>query len=184
MSLMIIFYAVLSFLQKSVDFNYIYLFQYFIDKFYKSDGSMTSGGQRITEISSFLKLLWEYPAGLGGQVNIHEPIGNTGIVVAGLSVGTFKSILKVGLIGGLGYLFVIISLLAMVFQVFKQFKHTDPMVFALADSVFSMLLMGLQRADIFSIYVAIFMSAFFVRIYLSKFKHKKITKKVYLFYES
>lgn len=147
-SSIIIITTFLSFVQKLVDFTFMDLFIYFIDKFYKSDGSMTSGGQRIKEISLFLKLLWEYPAGLGGQVNIHEPIGNTGIVVANMSVGIFKSILEVGLIGGLGYLFVTISLLAMIFQVFKKFKHTDPMLFALATSVFSMLLMRLQRADI------------------------------------
>ncbi len=135
---------------------------YFLGKMYSEQSDQnTSGGVRVQELITILgDFLFKNPLGLGASSNLFQKVDTT------ISVEAFYNIIESGVLGLIGYLILFGSLGCMMWTIYKKKKPKNQTLLALSASVLSLMIMSLQRADMFSFPTGIFICAFFVRTYL------------------
>lgn len=144
-----------------------YLQIYGYNKFIVAQGTNSSGATRLSELSFLLSdFIFNHPLGLGANPNLIKEINY------GISLEIVYNILESGILGLLGYCLMFIATLGMFWRLMKKNIQVSQTTIALAGGIFSLLLMTLQRANMFSIPMGIIMYGFFVRSYLESQKKK------------
>lgn len=163
-SVTVFFVGLLSYLQsQGIDTFALY----FLGKMYSEQSDRnTSGGVRVHELITILgDFLFTNPLGLGASSNLFQEVDFT------ISVQAFYNIIESGVLGLLGYLILFVSLGCMMWIIYKKNQPKNKTLLALSASVLSLMIMSLQRADMFSFPTGIFICAFFVRTYLEYIAH-------------